>query len=80
MHTYSVSRCRWPMLILSIVLLAVGGEITVGSGVTVSESMGISATVVGLFLVAVGTSMPQLVTSIIAAMRNESDLAMGNII
>lgn len=74
------SRFRWLFVIGGVALLAVGGEITVKSGVTIAADLGISATVVGLFLVAVGTSMPELVTSIVAARRGESDIALGNVV
>ncbi|MEE4218204.1 MAG: calcium/sodium antiporter [Xanthomonadales bacterium] len=68
------------LLISGFVLLYLGGEMTVRSSVALSEQLGISTALVGLFIVAVGTSMPELVTSIIAARRNESDLAIGNVI
>ena len=62
------------------ILLFFGGEMTVRNGVDFASQVGVSPTVVGLFVVAVGTSMPELVTSIIAATRGESDLALGNVI
>ncbi len=68
------------LLILGFALLFLGGEMTVRSSVALSGQLGISTALIGLFVVAVGTSMPELVTSIIAAMRNESDLAIGNVI
>jgi len=43
-------------------------------------SMGVSETLIGLTLVAVGTSLPELATTIMAALRNEDDLALGNIV
>ena len=61
-------------------LLFAGGEVTIRNGVALAETLGISSNIIGLFVVAVGTSMPELVTSIIAAMRGESDLALGNVI
>ncbi|RZW16520.1 MAG: sodium:calcium antiporter, partial [Desulfobulbaceae bacterium] len=54
--------------------------VTVRNGVALATSLGVSATVVGLFIVAVGTSMPELVTSVVAAKRGESDLALGNVV
>ncbi|MEM6513421.1 MAG: calcium/sodium antiporter [Pseudomonadota bacterium] len=76
----SQGRLRWAMVVAGFVLLLFGGEATVRNGVSFAEQIGISTTVVGLFVVAVGTSMPELVTSIIAAVRKESDLALGNVI
>lgn len=71
---------RWPMAIGGIVLLYFGGDLTVDSGVKLAAGFGVSATLIGLFVVAIGTSMPELVTSIIAAAKGESDLALGNVI
>lgn len=73
-------RFGWLQVAAGIALLFVGGEMAIRHGVAVAETLGISATIVGLFLVAVGTSMPELVTSIIAAARRESDLAVGNVV
>lgn len=70
----------WLLLALGLVLLFTGGELTIRNGVALASQWGVSTAIVGLFVVAVGTSMPELVTSIIAAMRRESDLALGNII
>ncbi len=73
-------RFSWLLVAGGFVLLFFGGELTVRNGVAFASQIGISTTVVGLFVVAVGTSMPELVTSIIAAVRRESDLALGNVI
>jgi cation:H+ antiporter len=62
------------------VLLFVGGEVTISNSVLFATNLGIAPTIVGLFVVAVGTSMPELITSAIAAMRGESDLALGNVV
>ena len=73
-------RFSWLMVISGFALLFVGGEITVRSSIAFADLIGLSTTVVGLFVVAVGTSMPELVTSIIAIVRGETDLALGNVI
>ena len=73
-------RFGWLQVAAGIALLFVGGEMAIRHGVAVAETLGVSATIVGLFLIAVGTSMPELVTSIIAAARRESDLAVGNVV
>jgi cation:H+ antiporter len=75
-----MGRFRWLLIAGGFSLLFVGGEITVRNGIMFATQLGISEAVVGLFVVAVGTSMPELVTSMIAAARRESDLALGNII
>jgi cation:H+ antiporter len=61
-------------------LLFAGGHMTVQYSVIFANQLGVSTAVIGLFVVAIGTSMPELVTSIVAAVRKESDLAIGNII
>ena len=76
----SAVRFPWLMVLGGFVLLYLGGEVTIRNSVTFAEAIGIPAAIVGLFVVSLGTSMPELVTSIIAALRNESDLALGNVV
>jgi cation:H+ antiporter len=78
--TESVSRFHWAYIIAGFVLLFVGGEMTVRYSVAFAALAGISTTLVGLYVVAIGTSLPELITSVIAAWRKESDLALGNIL
>lgn len=78
--TPGASRFQWLLVIGGTALLFFGGELTVRNGVALSAQLGVPPAIVGLFVVAVGTSMPELVTSIIAAIKKESDLALGNII
>jgi cation:H+ antiporter len=73
-------RFLWASIIVGFVLLFIGGEMTVRYSVAFASSIGIPSDVIGLVIVAVGTSLPELVTSIMAAWRNESDLALGNIL
>jgi cation:H+ antiporter len=54
--------------------------LTIRNGTALAEHLGVASTIIGLFVVGVGTSMPELVTSIIAALKGESDLALGNVI
>jgi cation:H+ antiporter len=63
-----------------LVLLYVGGELTVRSAIVLADSLNVPKAIVGLLVVAIGTSLPELVTSAIAAARRESDLAIGNVI
>jgi cation:H+ antiporter len=78
--TGPVSRFLWAYIIAGFALLFVGGEMTVRNSVSFAAVLGISTTLVGLFIVAIGTSLPELITSVIAARRKESDLALGNIL
>ncbi|MCI5821606.1 MAG: calcium/sodium antiporter [Lachnospiraceae bacterium] len=57
-----------------------GGDWVVDSASTIATSFGISATLVGLTICSVGTSLPELVTSIVAARKNELDMAIGNVV
>ncbi len=70
----------WLLLVAGSALLFVGGDMTVRNGSSLATSFGVSPTIIGLFVMAIGTSMPELVTSIIAAARRESDLALGNVV
>jgi cation:H+ antiporter len=76
-------RTVWMPLIMSLaglVVLALAGRLTVSSAAGLARALSISEAFIGLFLVAVGTSLPELVTSVIAAARNQSDLAIGNVV
>lgn len=71
-----------PLLITlgGLALVVFGGGLLVDGAVTLAQSLGISETVIGLTIVAVGTSLPELVTSVLAAFRKQSDVAFGNIV
>lgn len=77
---------KTPMLLSLLIavsglgLVVAGGHLLVGGAIDLAQSMGISQTVIGLTIVAVGTSLPELVTSLMAALRKETDVAFGNII
>jgi cation:H+ antiporter len=78
------TRPGWirPMLtaVLGLVLVVVGGKLLVDGAVALARSYGISETLIGLTIVAVGTSAPELVTSVMAAIRRQADVAFGNVI
>lgn len=61
-------------------VLVAGSHFFVGGAVRLAEGWGISQTVIGLTIVAVGTSMPELATSMVAAIRKHGDVALGNIV
>jgi K+-dependent Na+/Ca+ exchanger family protein len=60
--------------------IAVGGDITVDAASRIASDLGMSQTLIGLTIVSIGTSLPELVTSIVAARKNEVDMALGNAI
>ncbi|SDE39927.1 calcium/sodium antiporter [Limimaricola pyoseonensis] len=61
-------------------LVVLGGYFLVDGATALARAFGISETIIGLTIVAVGTSMPELVTSVVAAIRKQADVAFGNII
>ena len=63
-----------------LVLVVLGGYLLVEGAVSIARAFGISETVIGLTIVAVGTSLPELVTSVMAAVRKQAEVAFGNII
>jgi cation:H+ antiporter len=65
---------------MGLAILLLGGSWFVTGAVAVAESLGMSERIVGLTIVAIGTSLPELVTSLVAAHRGHSDLALGNVI
>jgi len=63
-----------------IVLLFLGGHFTVNGAVAIAESFGLSQLVVGVIIVGIGTSLPELITSVIAIARKQTDIGVGNIV
>lgn len=63
-----------------IVAIVIGGDLVVDSASDIALAWGMSQNLVGLTIVAVGTSLPELVTSMVAARKGESDIALGNVI
>ncbi|MDH3224717.1 MAG: calcium/sodium antiporter [Gemmatimonadota bacterium] len=67
-------------IVLGLFMLLKGSDLLLTAAVSVASSMGVSELVIGLTLVAVGTSLPEIATSVLAAIRNERDIAVGNVI
>ncbi|MCP9850190.1 calcium/sodium antiporter [Cyanobium sp. Morenito 9A2] len=63
-----------------LVLLVIGSQLLVKGATAAALGLGVSETVIGLTIVAAGTSMPELVTSVVAAYRGKGDLAIGNVV
>lgn len=57
-----------------------GADLAVKNAISIAESLGLSETLIGLTVVAVGTSLPELITSVVASRKGENDIAVGNII
>lgn len=65
-------------IVIGIAGIALGGDWVVDGASTIASAFGISQNIIGLTIVAVGTSLPELVTSVVAARKNEVDMALGN--
>jgi cation:H+ antiporter len=68
------------LIIAGLVLLVFGSQVFVDNAITLARLIGVSEAVIGLTLIAVGTSIPEMATSVIAATRKQPDIAVGNII
>ncbi len=68
------------MAVLGLAGVVVGGQLVVNGASDIAASFGASETLIGVTVVAIGTSLPELVTSIMAARKGESDIAVGNVI
>jgi cation:H+ antiporter len=73
-----LSGALWSLL--GLVALAAGAQLLVGGAVAVARAFAVSELTIGLTVVAVGTSLPELATSLVAAWRGQGDLAVGNIV
>lgn len=65
-------------VVLGLAGLTIGGQLCVDTATTCAKMLGVSDAIIGLTVVALGTSLPELATSVVAAMRHNSDLALGN--
>ena len=73
----------WKCLLLIVIGLAciiIGGQLVVENAKGIAAALGMSETLIGLTIVAIGTSLPELVTSIVAARKGENGLAVGNVV
>ena len=76
----STPKAAFLRLAAGLVLLVVGSQLLVRGAIGAAQGLGVSQTVIGLTIVAAGTSMPELVTSVVAAYRGKADLAIGNVV
>ena len=66
--------------IIGIIGIVIGGDMVVDAATDIAKAFGLSDVIIGLTILAVGTSLPELVTSLVATRKGENDLAMGNVI
>ncbi len=67
-------------IIIGIVGLGLGGHWVVNSAVTIARNLGLSEVIIGLTVISIGTTLPELIASVIAVMKRSADIAIGNII
>lgn len=63
-----------------MIAIKYGGDFVVDGASSIASSLGLSQTLIGLTIIAMGTSLPELVTSIVASRKDEVDMALGNVI
>ncbi|QNN24292.1 calcium/sodium antiporter [Planctomycetales bacterium ZRK34] len=68
------------LLVAGLCAVTGGGKLTVDAAVNIAQTIGLSQAVIGLTVVAIGTSLPELATSVMAARRGHTDIAMGNVV
>ncbi len=67
-------------ILLGLAGLIIGGNLVVDNAVSIAADLGVSDRVIGLTIVALGTSLPELSTSVVAAMKGKADIAVGNVV
>ena len=68
------------LILAGVILLFLGGHFTVDGAVGIAETLGISQLIIGVVIVAIGTSLPELITSVIAIAKKQTDIGVGNIV
>ena len=70
----------WGLIVIGLAALVIGGQLVVDNGVKLATLLGVSEKIIGLTIIAIGTSLPELLTSVVAALKKNSGIAIGNII
>lgn len=70
----------WGLILVGLAGLVIGGRLVVDNAMEMAATLGVSEKIIGLTIVAAGTSLPELATSVVAAMKKNNDIAVGNII
>ena len=70
----------WGLIAIGLAGLVLGGKLVVNNAIEIAVNFGVSQKIIGLTIIAAGTSLPELVTSVVAALKKNSDIAIGNII
>jgi cation:H+ antiporter len=79
--TIEISNWKiWGLITIGLAGLIFGGRLVVNNAIEIATDLGVSEKIIGLTIIAAGTSLPELVTSVVAAFKKNSDIAIGNII
>jgi cation:H+ antiporter len=70
----------WAFILVGLTGLIIGGKLVVSNAIEIATFIGISEKIIGITIVAVGTSLPELATSLVAVYRKNNDIAVGNIV
>jgi cation:H+ antiporter len=80
----SRTDARWwvdiVLVLVGLALLVIGARLLVSSAVAIAQELGVSELLIGLTVVAAGTSLPEVATSVVASLRGERDIAVGNVV
>jgi cation:H+ antiporter len=68
------------LIIIGLAGLVIGGKLVVNNAVLLAQALGISEKIIGLTIIAAGTSLPELATSVVAALKKKTDIAVGNVV
>ncbi len=79
-HATTDARTGGLLVLVGFSLLVLGGHLLVTTAVALATSLGISQATIGLTIVAIGTSLPEFATSVVASLRGQGDIAIGNIV
>ena len=79
-ETHKSNLKIWTLILLGLIGLVIGAKLVVDNSIDVATQLGISQKIIGLTIIAAGTSLPELVTSVVAAFKKNSDIAIGNVI
>jgi cation:H+ antiporter len=80
LHSRQQKNVHWLMVIAGATGLTIGGQLTIDKGSELADLMGVSPVIIGMLVVAIGTSLPELTTSMYAAFKGDPDLCVGNVI
>lgn len=78
-HTLPMHSCLF-YIVIGLIGIIFGGDLVVDNACSIAAAFGLSETLIGLTIVAIGTSLPELVTSVTASRKGESGLALGNVV